>query len=160
MKRVVGNLDATSSFVLVLFAMLTCYLSKRLSLWSSDGPSDGFFPFLGGLALGFFGLCLLVQSLLKPKKDAVFLGDTLKMKLLIYVGSLLAYSILFDWLGSILATFLFFLSICRVAEKAGWKVSLIISGLSSGLFFLVFSVLLKAPLPFGLLRPLFLLWGF
>jgi putative tricarboxylic transport membrane protein len=160
MKKVVGNLDAISSFVFILLALLTCYLSKRLSLWNPDGPSDGFFPFLGGLALGFFGLCLLVQSLLKPKKDAVFLGDTLKLKLLIYAGSLLAYSILFDWLGSVLATFLFFLSICKGAEKASWKATLIISVLSCGLFFLIFSVLLKVPLPLGLLKPLFLLWGF
>jgi hypothetical protein len=160
MKRLTGNLDAISSFVLILFALLTCYLSKKLTIWSPEGPSDGFFPFLGGLALAFFGLCLLVQSLLKPREDAVFLGDTLKLKLLIYTVSLLAYSILFDWLGSILATFLFFLSICKGAEKASWRASLIISGLSCGLFFLIFSVLLTVPLPLGLLKPLFQLWGF
>ncbi len=160
MKRLVENLDAVSSSVLILFALLTCYLSKRLTIWSPEGPSDGFFPFLGGLVLGFFGLCLLVQSLLKPRKDAVFLGDALKLKLLIYAVSLLAYSIFFDWLGSILATFLFFLAICKGAEKASWKASLIISVLSSSLFFLVFAVLLNTPLPIGLLKPLFVLSGF
>ena len=160
MKRVFENLDAVSSFVLILFALLTCYLSKKLSVWSPEGPGDGFFPFLGGLVLGFLGLCLLVQSLLKPKKDAVFLADTLKLKLLIYVVSLLAYSILFNWLGSILGTLLLFLSICKGAERASWRASLIISVLSCGLFFLIFSVFFKVPLPLGFLKPLFLLQGF
>ena len=154
MKRLTGNLDAISGFVFILFALLTCYFSNKLTIWSPEGPSDGFFPFLGGLALGFFGFCLLVQRLLKPKK-MVFLADTIKLKLLIYGGGLLAYSILFSWLGSILATFFFLLSICKGAEKARWKTSLIISGLTTASFFAIFSVLLKVPLPLGLLKPLF-----
>ena len=155
MKRLTGNLDTISSLAFILFALLTCYLSKKLSIWSPDGPSDGFFPFLGGLTLGFFGLCLLVQSLLKPKKGMVFLADTLKSKLLIYAGGLLAYGILFEWLGSILATLFFVISICKGAEKARWRTSLIVSGLTTALFFAIFSVLLKVPLPLGLLKALF-----
>lgn len=77
MKRVVGNLDVISSFVFILLALLTCYLSKRLSLWTPEGPSDGFFPFLGGLALAFFGLCLLVQRGILPEEKVEWTADAL-----------------------------------------------------------------------------------
>jgi hypothetical protein len=154
------NLDALSAFVLLLFAFWVCYLSNELSLWNSDGPGDGFFPFLAGLTLGLSGMDLLVKSLLKPKKTTAFWADTLKWKLFSYLGILIAYSVLFNWLGSLLATLFFFLFLCKEAEKFSWKTSLIFSGLSTCFFFVTFYMLLKAPLPLGLLKPLFLLWGF
>jgi hypothetical protein len=154
------NSDAISGFLLLLFAVWACYLSKELFLWGSDGPGDGFFPFLAGATLGLFGLVLSVKSLLKPKKTAAFWADTLVCKLCIYMGSLIAYGLLFQWLGSLLVTFFFFLFICKAAEKFNWRTSLIFSGLSTCLFFLTFNVLLKVQLPMGILKPLFLSWGF
>lgn len=154
------NSDTISGFLLLLFAVWVCYLSKELFLWGTDGPGDGFFPFLAGVTLGLFGLALSVKGLLKPPKTAVFLADTLVWKLCIYMGSLIAFGLLFAWLGSLLTTFFFFLVICRAAEKFNWRTALIFSGLSTCLFFITFTVLLKVQLPMGLLKPLFLSWGF
>ena len=154
------NPDTISALLMVLFAAWVGYLSKELLLWGPDGPGDGFFPFLAALALGIFGSGLMVKSLLKPRKTVVFWADTLKRKLFAYAGGLVGYGILFSWLGSLLTTFFFLLFICRAAEKFLWSTSLIFSGLSSALFFVAFYVLLKAPLPPGLLKPLFLSWGF
>ena len=151
--------DTISGFLLLLFAVWVCYLSNELFLWGSDGPGDGFFPFLAGATLGLFGLALSVKGLLKPQKSTVLWTDTLVWKLFSYIGSLIAYGLLFHWLGSLLSTFFFFLFICRAAEKIGWRTSLIFSGLSTCLFFLTFNVLLKVQLPMGLLKPLFLSWG-
>jgi hypothetical protein len=152
--------DTISGFLLSLFALWVCYLSKGLFLWGTDGPGDGFFPFLAGVILGLFGLLLSVKGLLKPKKTIVFWADTLVWKLSIYMGSLIAFGLLFPWLGSILTTFFFFLFICKAAEKFNWRTSLIFSALSTCLFFLTFTVLLKVQLPMGILKPLYLSWGF
>ncbi len=154
------NSDTISAFVLLLFAVWVGYLSKELSLWSPEGPGDGFFPFLAALTLGLLGLGLMVKSLLKPRKTVGFWADTLQGKLFAYLGGLIGYGILFPWLGSLLTTFFFFLFICKASEKFVWTTSLIFSGLSTCSFFVAFHVLLKAPLPPGLLKPLFLLWGF
>jgi len=152
--------DTISGFLLVLFAVWVCYLSQELFLWGTDGPGDGFFPFLAGVTLGLFGLALSAKGLLKPKKTTEFWADTLAWKLVSYIGSLIAYGILFPWLGSLLSTFFFFLFLCKSAEKLSWRTSLIFSGLSTCLFFLTFNVLLKVQLPMGLLKPLFHSWGF
>jgi hypothetical protein len=152
--------DTISGFLLSLFAVWVCYLSKGLFLWGTDGPGDGLFPFLAGVTLGLFGLVLSVKGLLKPKKATGFSADILAWKLFIYVGSLIVFGLLFPWLGSLLTTFFFFLLICKAAEKFGWRTSLIFSGLSTCLFFFTFNMLLKVQLPMGLLKPLFLSWGF
>ncbi len=73
--------DTISGFLLLLFAVWICYLSKGLFLWGTDGPADGLFPFLAGVILGLFGLVLSVKGLLKPNKTAVFWTDTLVWKL-------------------------------------------------------------------------------
>lgn len=152
--------DTISGSLLLLFAIWVCYLSFELSLWGSDGPGDGFFPFLAGVTLGLFGLALSVKGLLKPKKTALFWTDTLVWKLFIYMGSLIAFGLLFSWLGSLLTTFFFFLFICTAAEKFSWRTSLIFSALSTSLFFITFNLLLKVQLPMGLLKPLYISWGF
>lgn len=149
------NIDTFSSLFLVLFAFWVCYLSKRLLLWSPEGPSDGFFPFLGGLALGFFGLCLFFRSLLNPGQISTVKEATTKTRLLIYIGSLIAYALFFELLGFLLATFFFLFAIGKGAEKASWKNSLIISGLSTATCFFVFYYLLDVPFPLGLLKALF-----
>jgi hypothetical protein len=76
------------------------------------------------------------------------------MKLSIYVGSILAYAALFQWLGFLLTTFFFLLAICKGAERAGWKESIIISALSTGMCIFLFYYLLDVPLPFGFLKAL------
>ena len=152
--------DTISGFLLCLFAVGVCYLSKELFLWGADGPGDGLFPFLAGVTLGLFGLTLSVKGFLKPKKPKELWADTLAWKLFSYIGSLIAYGLLFPWLGSLLATFFFFLFICKVAEKFSWRTSFVFSGLSTCLFFLTFNVLLRVQLPMGLLKPLLISWGF
>jgi putative tricarboxylic transport membrane protein len=152
--------DTISGFLLFLFAAWVCYLSKELSLWSTDGPGDGLFPFLAGMTLGLFGLALSVKSLLKPIRAKEIWADTLVWKLSAYAGSLIAYGLLLTWLGSLLSTFILFLFICRVAEKFTWKTSFVFSVLSTGSFFLTFNMLLKVQLPMGILKPLLISWGF
>ena len=154
-ETVLKDRDTLSSFILMVFAIWVCYFSKGLALWNSDGPGDGLFPFLGGLALGFFALCLFIQRFLKGEKTNIYWGEIHKLRLLTYIGSLFVYAVVFDWLGSLLATFLFLLFVCKGSEKASWKTSIIISGASTALVFIIFYVLLSVPLPFGLLKLLF-----
>jgi putative tricarboxylic transport membrane protein len=149
--------ESVSAVFVILFAILFCYWSSRLSLWSGDGPGDGLFPFLAGLALGFFGLLLLIQRLLSPQAEQKMVGIR-KIKLTIYIGSLIAYTLLFEPLGFIPTSFLFMLAICKGAERAGWKTSLTISGLSTALSFIVFH-LLDVPFPLGVLKVFSFLWG-
>jgi putative tricarboxylic transport membrane protein len=148
----VKNRDTLSSFVLVLFAFSVCYLSKGLSLWSPEGPGAGFFPFLAGITLGLFGLFLFVQSLFQPKKINEVREPILKIKLLIYIGSILVYPVVFGVLGFFFATFLFLLAICKGGEKASWRSSLIISGLTTIGCFFIFYYLLEVPFPVGFLK--------
>jgi hypothetical protein len=148
------NRDAMSSFVMLLFAFWICYLSVRLSLWSEEGPGDGFFPFLGGILLFCFALCLFVQSWIRAGKINTVREPIFKTRLFTYVGSSLVYTFALNLIGFFLATFLLFFVICKVAEKISLKTSLIIACTSTIGFFIVFGYLLSLPFPPGFLKAL------
>ncbi len=153
-RKAMKNKDTVSSFILILVALLVCYSAKKISLWGPDGPGEGLFPFLGGLALMAFGSILFLQSYFKPQKSEKMGEGIRKIKLLLYIGSLFAYFLLFEWMGFILTTFFFILIICKGAEKAPWKDSIIVSSLSTVLFYLIFYYFLDVPFPFGFLKAL------
>jgi len=138
----------------LVFALWVCYLSIGLSLWSEEGPGDGFFPFLGGILLFFFASCLFVQSWFKLEKTHTVREPISKTRLFTYVGSLLVYTFVLDLIGFLLATFFFIFVICKVAEKISSKNSLIIACVSTISFFIVFRYLLGVPFPPGFLKVL------
>jgi putative tricarboxylic transport membrane protein len=145
------NRHALAALFLVLFAAWVCYYSKTLVIWNPQGPGDGFFPFIGGAALGVLGIFQLLRSVAHEHQDEDR-GEFLRTKLFTYIGSLLAYALLFEHLGFLVATFLFMMAILKGAEKAGWKAALIISCLCTGLCFLLFRYLLDVPFPVGFLK--------
>lgn len=148
------NPETIGSFILVLFALLMCYLSLNLSLWGDDGPGNGLFPFMSGLVLGLCGLFLFAKELLKTRTINES-NEIDKRKVLLYIFALLAYAILFKWLGFLLTTFFYILLMLKILEKGTWRSSLIISSLVTVILCLIFYVVMDIPLPFGILKLLY-----
>jgi hypothetical protein len=149
--------ESKTAIIIIILAILLCYWSYRHSLWSEGGPGDGLFPFLAGLALGFFGLLLLIQGIRNPQAERAVVGEG-KDKAAIYIGSLIAYGLLFQLLGFILTSVLFMLVICKWAERAGWKASLMTSALSTASLYIIFH-LMEVPFPLGVLNVFSFLWA-
>lgn len=145
--------DALSGLAFILLAALFCYFAWQMGLWSGDSPGDGFFPFVGGLALVFFSIILFLQTVLKSsgRRNS---ESTLKRKLAVYLGCFFGFVFFFERIGFILTAFFFVLVICKVAEKVGWKISIALAALSTAICMVIFYALLDVPLPFGVLKGL------
>jgi putative tricarboxylic transport membrane protein len=159
MGETMKNRDMISSVAMMLFALWVGFMSTKLtlwsgSLWSGEGPSDGFFPFIGGMLLFIFSLCLFVQNWFKLEKTRTVREPILKRRFFTYIGALLAYTFVINLMGFVLTTLLFIFVICNVAEKISVKKSLIIACISTLCFFIGFQYLLDVPFPPGFLRVL------
>lgn len=125
-------------------------------------PGPGWFPLVLGGALAVLGVLLLVKAALERRRAA----DTASPQLAVgragfwidrktgsVVASLVAYAVLFEPLGFLLATLLFLALVIGGFSSYTWRTSLAVAaGVSLGAW-LVFDVWLRAQLPRGLLLP-------
>ena len=75
-----------------------------------------------------------------------------RKRLLWTLFTLLAYILLFETLGFLLSTFLFFVSLFKLTKAKGeWVTTLMLSAGSVAATYMVFSVWLKCQLPAGIL---------
>ena len=138
---------------LLFFALgaIAVYDSVRLGAkWGSDGPEAGYFPFYIGLILCIAALIVLVQALLmKPEANGTFVErGALKLVLSVLIPSAI-YVGLVSWTGIYLASALFIAFFMRwLGKYAWWKLAAVSIG-NSVVFFLIFEVWFKVPLPKG-----------
>jgi len=69
----------------------------------------------------------------------------------IFVG-LLVYTLILDWFGFILCTFLLLTILLKVFARQKWWKVLTTAGVASSASYIIFAVLLKSPLPKGILE--------
>ena len=116
-----------------------------------------FFPTLIGIAMAIGGGILLVTAVIKNKiQPLVILPPWLKSKrgvgsILLVVFSLLFYMFLADTLGFSLTAFLLIL-VLQKWMGAKWIPACIIAAAATSSFYIIFSVLLRVPLPHGIIE--------
>jgi hypothetical protein len=132
------------------------YDSVRLGMgWREDGPQAGYFPFYIGLIICISSLVNLVVALIAAaKKNPAFVEvGQLKLVLSVLVPTAV-YVGLIGWLGIYVASALFVALFMRwLGKYAWWKVAAVSIG-NSVVFFLIFEVWFKIPLPKGPLEAL------
>ena len=146
---------ALALFFLALGAIVV-YDSVRLGAqWADDGPQAGYFPFYIGLIIGLAALVNLVTALAaRAKKDQGFVEvGQLKLVLAVLVPSAV-YVALIGWLGIYVASILFIAFFMRRLGKYPWWKTAAVSIGNSVVFFVIFEVWFKIPLPKGPLENL------
>lgn len=147
--------DVTSSLFWTLIGILFCIGGVHYGIRRSGIPGPGFLPFATGLILIALSLMLLISRLLKkgPEPDSVgepMPGGAALLRILKALGALFLYVLILEPLGFVLTTFLFMVLILRL-EPRPW-IFIIPSAIGATLFFFVlFKVLLRVPLPSGIL---------
>jgi putative tricarboxylic transport membrane protein len=130
--------------------------SVRLGMgWKEDGPQAGYFPFYIGVIICISSLVNLVTSVLAArKKNAAFVEvGQLKLVLSVLVPTAV-YVGLIGLIGIYVASALFVALFMRwLGKYAWWKVAAVSIG-NSVVFFLIFEVWFKIPLPKGPLEAL------
>lgn len=146
--------DLWSGAILFCLALFVLYESRKFHLWGISGPGEGLFPLLlasalGGLSLASFVLTYTGKSVREPSpgEDDVVIWR----KLISYMGALVVYTLLFDMAGFVLSSLVVLIYILRFAERLNWTRSLLVSGGSVIVSYLLFDKLLQVPLPKGIL---------
>ena len=133
------------------FGAIVVFDSVRLgSTWGADGPKPGYFPFYVGLLMCIAALVNLVAALrLKPEGNKGFVEvGQLRMVLTVLIPTAI-YAALVGWIGIYVASFLFIGFFMRwLGKYLWWKVAAVSIG-NSVVFFLVFEIWFKVPLPKG-----------
>lgn len=155
MRPLPQDRDIMSSLFWALVGVLFCIGGTHYGLRRSGIPGPGFLPFVTGLILVAFSLILLISRLLKREEAAGSVrepmpsGEALR-RILKALGALCLYVLILEPLGFMLTTFLFMVLVLRL-EPRRWTFILPAAIGTTAFFFLLFKVLLRVPLPPGIL---------
>ena len=119
------------------------------------GPRPGYFPFYIGLLICIAALINFVGALrLAPDENKIFVRvGQLKMVLTVLIPTAI-FAILVTWIGIYTASVLFIGFFMHwLGKYAWWKVALVSFG-TVVVFYLVFEIWFKVPLPKGLVESL------
>lgn len=151
--RVAESVVAAGFFAL---GAIVIFDSVRLGFgWSEDGPQAGYFPFYIGAIICVSALINLVAGLAVPReKNRSFVEvDQLKLVLSVLVPTAV-YVGLIGWIGIYVASTVFVALFMRwLGKYTWWKVAAVSVG-NSVVFFLIFEIWFRIPLPKGPLEAL------
>jgi putative tricarboxylic transport membrane protein len=126
--------------------------SMRLPFGTVSAPAAGFFPSVLAVLLALTSLLACMAALRSGHKSVARAERLTWKKLLLTVGSLLVFAFVFERLGYLVATFLFIIFLLRAVEQKSWALAIAV-GLSASVgSYLIFGLLLGAPLPSGFLQ--------
>jgi putative tricarboxylic transport membrane protein len=147
------NNDQRSSLFWLAAGLAIAVYSRKYGLGRLSSPGPGFLPFLTGLAIS--GLALVVFFQQFSKKDQEKVKDLWQKRnwstMLMVMGALVFYTLLFKFLGFLLDTFLLIAFLLRVMQPLSWKK--VVAGAigAAGASYVIFQLWLKAQLPTGFL---------
>jgi putative tricarboxylic transport membrane protein len=127
------------------------YDSVRLGAsWGPDGPRPGYFPFYVGLIICVSALVNLARAALVNKaldRPFVLLGQ-LRMVLAVLVPSAI-YVALVTWIGIYLSSIFFIGFFMRWLGRYAWWKVVAVSVATMAVFYVIFEIWFKVPLPKG-----------
>jgi putative tricarboxylic transport membrane protein len=139
---------------LACLSLYILYAASRWTLFSAEGPGPGFFPIVYGLLMLGLSLVLVYQRLTTPVERPL-LRERTDTDRTGFVAALLTWtaivaSIPLMWLLGFTVGFgLAVLFMVKVVFGRSWPTSLITAAAISVGLYLVFPVMLSAPLPIG-----------
>jgi hypothetical protein len=139
-----------------IFGAIVIYDSARLgSGWAADGPRPGYFPFYIGLLICISATVNFVRALLMaPDKNKVFVQrGQLRMVLTVLIPTAL-FAAAVTWIGIYTSAVLFIaFFMIWLGKYAWWKAAAVSLG-TAVVFYMVFEIWFKVPLPKGLVERL------
>ncbi len=149
--------DLVGNLICAGIGVLFCAGSLSYGFGSAGVPGAGFLPFLTGLSLLGLSILNLVLSITKrrpypspqPPATELAAGDKAK-RILLVLGALLFYVIALERLGFAI-TSVVFMTVVIALDFRKWRFVLLVSFSVTVFFYILFRVLLRVPLPLGVL---------
>jgi putative tricarboxylic transport membrane protein len=139
------------SALFFLVGALVMYDSVRLgATWGEDGPKPGYFPFYIALIMALAALVNLVRAaMMPPEKNRPFvLAGQLRMVLTVLFPTAI-YAAAIIWIGIYASSIVFIAFFMRrLGKYPWWKVVLVSIGVVA-VFYVIFEIWFKVPLPKG-----------
>lgn len=147
------NNDQRSSLFWLTIGLAIAVYSGKYGLGTLSSPGPGFLPFLSGLAMAGLALVVFFQQLSQKGREKI--KDLWRQRnwptMLMVMGALILYTLLFKLLGFLLDTFLLIAFLLRVMEPMSWRKVLAGAVFAAGGAYLIFQLWLEAQLPTGFL---------
>ena len=160
--RAVGSVrvwEAAVAVAFFLFGALVVWDSRRLgSSWGSDGPQAGYFPFYIGTLICISSFVNLYNAIVKGDHGPFVKWGQLRMILIVMIPCVIYVALIVNpWfsLGIYVASALFIAFFMRFLGKYGWLKIAAVSIVTMVIFFVMFEVWFKVPLPKGPLEAAF-----
>ena len=151
----VKMVDAATAIAILLMGAVVIWDSRRLGAsWGSDGPEPGYFPFYIGLILCVSSLVNFFRAIKDDSGDSFVSMSALKMILSVIVPTIVYVALIggvgpIPALGIYVASAIFIALFMKWLGKYAWPITLAVSVAVPVVFFLLFEVWFKVPLPKG-----------
>ncbi len=145
--------EVIGGVVIFLFGAVTTLLSLDMPIGTFRKSGTGMFPLILGILLMFLsGLFLLrlflkTQAVREKSSTAPILGSS--KTLILFFGTMVLVTLLFNRLGYPLSSFLLMLALLRILGVKRWRFNLPLSFITAAVCYFLFVQWLKIPLPKG-----------
>jgi putative tricarboxylic transport membrane protein len=150
-----SRLNLYSSAFWLFLSVYIAFECYRLGLGTWHEPGPGYFPFGATVLLGGMALSVFIKSLRRsaaPKQGPPLEQKSRRLNVVLVLIAMGLYSFFLNTIGFVLCTFLIVFFFVKVIALQRWKSSILMAiGMAVGSY-LLFSVLLNAPLPLGFFR--------
>lgn len=145
-NRAIGFCSVLVGIVIAVYAMT---IQTRIEL-TEPGPRA--FPLIAGLGIAVCGIGILATEFHKVE-DKPFLDKAGWKRYGMSAGILVCYCLLMGLFGFVLSTPLAILAFSRLfsQKKYNWLIGVLVSAVSTGLIYYIFTVVFHLPLPSGML---------
>ncbi len=135
---------------MMIFSGLVIYEGIKLPIKSEYTIGPGFLPIVIGIGIFISSISCIVQSVYKYKKldtDTKFISKEGATRLGIFIAVLTGALLLNEIFGLLISMVVFMIVILRYVEKYSWFVSIRVAIISNIIFYLIFEIWLRVPLP-------------
>lgn len=151
----VKTIDAITAVVIFLLGVLVISDSWRLGAkWGSDGPEAGYFPFYIGLILCISSVINFAAALREKGSESFVSRSSLKMIMAVLIPTVIYVGLIggvgpVPALGMYVSSAIFIAVFMKWLGKYRWPTTIAVSVAVPVVFFMLFEVWFKVPLPKG-----------
>ena len=151
----IKTVDAVTAVVIFLMGVIVIWDSWRLGAkWGSDGPEAGYFPFYIGLILCIASLINFIAALRDKGSESFVSASSIKMIMSVMIPTIVYVFLIggagpVPALGIYVASAIFIALFMKWLGKYAWPMTIGVSVGVPVVFFLLFEIWFKVPLPKG-----------
>jgi hypothetical protein len=137
--------------IFVVFALVAFQQAGKLPFGKVNAPGAGFFPSVLAALLAIISFTGLIETLRRSGADEKHEPAAVWRKTFLTIMSLLIFAAIFEFAGYLVTTFLLILFLLRAVERKSWVQAGAVALCAALASYIVFGLLLGAPLPVGFL---------